>query len=786
MTSIKRRSKLPQTIAVASSTTIRSFIALCALSSGAMAQQSSQDAQLPPVDVIQAKPPTAPKAPQKVAKSKTVSKSKSAAKPKSTASKPQAPVGDGASFNGAIPTAPVNASGANTQSASVPGTRSGSLTVPNVAEATAEIQTTPGGVDLVPAEEYKTSTPAVTIKDALDYVPGVFVQPKWGEDSRLSIRGSGLSRNFHGRGVYLLMDGVIPITTADGSSDFQEIDPTAYRYIEVYKGANALRYGANSLGGAINFVMPTGYDADRFGARVDIGSFGFRKLAVSSGGVYGAADYFITGTWQEQDGFRDHSDGESVRGAMNVGYRLSRDIETRFYLNANHVRQRIPGAVTRSQALSDPSAAFTLPGEPVTFSGQGNDNVDRDYQRNLDTIRVANKTTVRVAPGTFVEVGAFYFDRHLDHPIFAVVDNQNNEYGGFGRVVNESNLGGLKNRLIAGVSLHNGDTRSRLYRNELGTKGALFSDADQSSRNLTVYAEDSLYLLPNLAVVGGIQYSDTSRKLDDRFLSNGDQSGSADFSAWNPKGGLIWSITPSVEVFANISAASEFPTFSEITITGIATTALKPQESTTFEIGTRGSLPGFKWDLSIYRAILDNEFLCLSTGALGTCTQVNVDESIHQGIEVGGSLRIVSGLIETAGTTDEVWLNAAYTFSDFRFDSDPVFGNNQLPGAPRHFLRAELLYKHPSGIHFGPNVEWVPEAYFVDSANTLKTNSYALLGAKLGFDNGGPISAYLEVRNLTDKAYIASANIATIADANSPLFEPGNGRAVYGGIQVRW
>src|SRR5690606_6964720 len=142
------------------------------------------------------------------------------------------------------------------------------------------------------------------------------------------------------------MDG-IPINTADGYGDFQEIDPTAYRYIEVFKGANALRFGANALGGAINFVMPTGYDSDLFGARLDVGSFGFHKLSASSGGVYGGADYFITGTWQEQDGFRDHSDGESVRGAMNVGYRLTEDIETRFYINANDVDQRIPGSVTR-------------------------------------------------------------------------------------------------------------------------------------------------------------------------------------------------------------------------------------------------------------------------------------------------------------------------------------------------------------------------------------------------------------------------------------------------------
>ena len=223
--------------------------------------------------------------------------------------------------------------------------------MPTTAEAVADINRTPGGVEVVPGKAYKTSTPAVTIKDVLDYVPGVFVQPKWGEDSRISIRGSSLSRNFHLRGIQLYMDG-IPINTADGYGDFQEIDPTAYRYVEVYKGANALRFGANSMGGAINFVMPTGYDADLFGARIDVGSFGFHKLSVSSGGVSGKADYFITATAQEADGFRDHSDGESIRGAMNVGYRLTQDVETRFYVNANDVEQRIPGSVTKQAALT--------------------------------------------------------------------------------------------------------------------------------------------------------------------------------------------------------------------------------------------------------------------------------------------------------------------------------------------------------------------------------------------------------------------------------------------------
>ena len=68
----------------------------------------------------------------------------------------------------------------------------------------------------------------------------------------------------------------------------------------------------------------------------------------------------------------------------------------------------------------------------------------------------------------------------------------------------------------------------------------------------------------------------------------------------------------------------------------------------------------------------------------------------------------------------------------------------------------------------------------------MKTSADALLGLKMGFDNGGPVSAYIEGRNLFNKAYISSTSIINQATATSPLFEPGNGRAVYAGIKYRW
>jgi len=661
--------------------------------------------------------------------------------------------------------------------------RAGSLSVPTTAEATAEIQRTPGGVEVVPDTAYKASTPAVTIKDALDYVPGVWVQPKWGEDSRISIRGSSLSRNFHLRSIQLFMDG-IPINTADGYGDFQEIDPTAYRYIEVYKGANALRFGANSLGGAINFVMPTGYDSDLFGARVDVGSFGFHKLSASSGGVAGAADYFITGTWQEQDGFRDHSDGESVRGALNVGYRLTENMETRFYVNANDVDQRIPGSITKEQALDNPKGAFVLPG--LGFAGTGNDNVDRDYQRNIETVRIANKTTIKLMPGTLLELGVFNVDRHLMHPIFQWLDYRYDDYGGFARVTDESVIAGYKNRLIAGVNVHNGTIDAKQYVNDLGQKGALTADSDDTSRNVAAYVENSFFFLPDVALVAGTQFLHATRDRDDHFLVDGDGSGETEFNLWSPKAGLLWDVDRTWQVFGNVSRSAEVPSFGEsVAGLGIAFTDIRVQRATTYEIGTRGTREDYAWDITAYRAEIRNELQCLYS-AFGNCNVSNADRTVHQGLEIGAGLAIAKGIVDPGAMPDKLWLHAAYTFNDFFFDDDAVFGDNQLPGAPRHYLRAELLYKHPSGVYFGPNVEWVPEAYYVDSANTLETEAYAIWGAKLGFDNGEPVTAYVEGRNLSDEAYIASASIIDVANPASPLFEPGTGRAVYGGVQVKW
>jgi iron complex outermembrane receptor protein len=236
-------------------------------------------------------------------------------------------------------------------------------------------------------------------------------------------------------------------------------------------------------------------------------------------------------------------------------------------------------------------------------------------------------------------------------------------------------------------------------------------------------------------------------------------------------------------VFANISRSAEVPSFGQGVLTDFNT--IRPQRATTYEIGTRGRKPDVTWDLSIYRANLTDEIQCLQF-VFGTCSERNVPHTVHQGIEAGFGVAVLKSMFVTGSRSDRLWLNLAYTYSDFRFDSDATYGNNLLPVVPRHYLRGELLYKHPNGFYFGPNVDWVPVSYFVDNANTFKSDPYVLWGLRAGYDPGGNYSFYVEARNLADRAYISSANAVDVYSPASPnLFNPGNGRAIFGGLRLK-
>src|SRR5437764_4292450 len=149
------------------------------------------------------------------------------------------------------------------------------------------------------------------------------IRPRFGaaDESQLSIPGSGLRDNFHLRGTNVLLDGFV-YGQADGFSDFESLELLTTKRIEVYKGANALRFGGFTLGGAINLVTKTGSDEGLIGVRSEAGSFGYWKNHIATGQVYGPFDLYASSTDVELQGFREHSDQIRHRVSSSLGYDL--------------------------------------------------------------------------------------------------------------------------------------------------------------------------------------------------------------------------------------------------------------------------------------------------------------------------------------------------------------------------------------------------------------------------------------------------------------------------------
>jgi iron complex outermembrane receptor protein len=635
-------------------------------------------------------------------------------------------------------------------------------TVPGLVAARAEVERTPGGADLVEAKEFSNSY-AVSFHDMLAWSPGVFAQPRFGEEVRLSIRGSGLGRSFHLRGVTLLQDGA-PISLADGSGDFQELDPETLQHISVYRGANALRFGSSSLGGAVNAVTVSGHSlAAPVTLRLEGGSFETFRASATAGFDTNGVDGAATVTASTSDGFRQQSAQDKLRFNGNLGLRLTSNLETRFYLSANRLDQEVPGTITLSDALNRPRTA------PAT-------NVANDYARNIRSLRLQNRTAWRLGE-TRIEFGAFANFKSLYHPIFQVVDQDSTDWGGYARAEGRTDLAGMPLDYVFGSTARVGRIDAKQFVNVGGKRGALTMDGIQKASTIDAYGELRLHPVEPLALIAGLQLVHGHRALDNTLRPAA--SDARDYDEWAPKLGLLWSASDKVQLYANVNRSAEIPTFSELVqqpVVGFV--PLAPQTAWTVELGTRGEHGPLAWDVSLYRSLLRGEMLQFTTNPDIPASTFNAGRTAHQGIEARLDWTLLSG-----GANQLLLLRQVYQLSDFRFRNDPQYGDNRLPAAPMHVYRGELRYSG-KGFSLAPNIEWTPRGAWADYGNIVRVPGYALIGAHASMELGRGTELFLDARNLTDKKTVVDLSAVVTATPQSAIYYPTDGRAIYGGFKL--
>lgn len=643
-------------------------------------------------------------------------------------------------------------------------------------DITAEQAATPGAVTVVDGQDLRQRN-VTSLADALRYVPGLFVASgSTGDSTFYSSRGSNLdATNYDGNGIKLLVDG-LPVTGADGNNHNRDVDPLSARYAIVARGSNALTYGASTLGGAIDFITPTARDGDVNEVLINGGSHGQRQARGTVGLVTGALDGLVTVEGKSSDGYRDHQRQRRSAVYANAGWQLDERVQTRFYVTAIDNKQQLPGALTRAEWEDDPEQA-----QAAAAAG--------DYQYNVKTWRLANKTTWQIGADSKLSAGLSYESQKLFHPIVyappyfsLLIDTEQRNAGATLRY--ERRIGA--HDLLLGLNYARMTVKGSNNSYTPGTWAQTpFTAVDNHADSLELFAMDRWQFAPGWTAVYGAQLVDSSREIRNTSVPGGALlNPKGDYDAVNPRAGLIRQLTPDIQVFTNLSRLYEAPTTFELQDDARGDgSSLAAMKGVVAEIGTRGNHTAgrhrWHWETALYYGRLKNEILSRDDpDAPGTSLSMNAGRTIHAGLEalLGASLAVD----DTGTHRIEPLVNL--TLNHFKFRGDATYGNGDLPAAPKYALKGEVLYRHASGFFAGPTVDVIGRRWG-DFSNTYRVDAYTLWGLRAGLSGKG-WEAYVEGRNLGDKAYVSQFSVRDKAAAGDAILTPGEPRSVYVGARL--
>ena len=658
-------------------------------------------------------------------------------------------------------------------------------------KAKATLDKVSGGTNLIGAAQLEKGKSG-TSEDVLALQPGIYAKSPGNEGSKVSIRGSGINRapGAHASGIFVLLDD-IPFT-GPGGTPYELLEPLWLNRAEVFRGANGFEKGALAMGGALNYVTKTGKDAESLELRYEIGSRGFQKYALSSGQQIDSLDYYLSVNHSSYDGYQQHGKGESQGIAANLGYQISSDIETRFYLRYRETEHQTPGRLTKQQIKNNPKAANAY-------------NLQYDAERiQPGSTWIANKTTLNLDNGGLFQASLAYHNYPMDLRESPYrTDVTYNDLSGSLYYVQPYDLFGSDS--IVKVLL-----RSTTHRPDSGVIETLRFDtngydAGTVTRKYTYRGSDNVIqlsndseILPHLWLTAAIAGIYTKRGSEVYYPVTNEGLSESD---WNfaPRLGLNYEFSSDFQIYGNISKSIEpahpwsmiwgsnkyFPQGS-----GAATGRLRApihldhQEAQTFEIGGRGEAAIGVWDINYYYSKVKNELLSVEISPMPNpvIAESNASKTIHQGIELG-----LEKIILRHQDLGDLSLRQTYNYSDFKYKNDPRFGKNKLPGLPEHFYQAQLRLNFYNGLFVNLNTEYASKIP-VDYANSFYADSYNIWGIGLGYQpENKRWNSWIDFKNITNKHY-ATAVTPAYDDKGSDAARstPGEGFSTYAGMSINF
>jgi iron complex outermembrane recepter protein len=661
----------------------------------------------------------------------------------------------------------------------------------------------PMSIDVISRDSIQNGKARVNISEDLNRVPGTFVQNRenFAQELQITIRGFGARSQFGTRGVKLIADG-LPASTPDGQGNPGGFDLNSAERIEVLRGPFSALYG-NHSGGVVQVFSESGGTPPAVAPDLQFGSYGFQRYALKGGGATDSFNGMASASYFSVDGYRQHSAARKAQFNTKLGYSLNDSNQLTLVANGfNQPNSQDPLGLTQQQVQQDPRQA-----QPVAIAF--------DARRSLENLQGGLIWDSKLSAQDSLRVLGYVGSRSNEQFLAVPLANQQAATSSGGVSELDRQLAGAAVRwtrqqellggpltLTAGAEYDASTEARQGYINNFGVRGALKRDEDNSVDSFGAYAQAEWRFVRDWSVSAGLRYTKVDFKSEDHYIATGnpDDSGSTAYGEWTPTAALLFSVSPTINVYASYGRAFETPTTIELAyrpdgLSGL-NFALQPSTSDQYEVGAKALLgEATRLNVAVFSIRTGGEIvIARNTG--GRSSFQNASDSSRLGAEL---------LLESdlgAGLSTHV----ALTFLNARFDApfrscaplaafcNPVTGQNtaivpdgsRIPGVPNASLFADLAYRNPGlGLHGA--LELVANGpVAVNDFNSEFAAGYAIANLWVGLEQLAGrwrFREFARVSNLFGKEYIGAV---IVGDANGRYYAPAPTRNALIGVTATY
>jgi iron complex outermembrane receptor protein len=600
----------------------------------------------------------------------------------------------------------------------------------------------------------------------LNKVSGVFMPTIGNEQHMMSIR-----QPISLKGLYLYLEDGLPIRTSGlfSNNALIEINTAAIQQIEVIKGPASALYGAEAIGGVVNFIHATRPLKSNLSISNHINNNGliktdleWNKAGEKSGwslhaskigqknGLLEYSDYTKTALSLKRDfSFKKWSGYQQFQAIQYDGQMTGTVDSIKFYaknystqqsftyrkLNLVRIRQNLTYQWNEQQSTilnllyrgntmdQNPAYLIAATSNPTKFKGQINSN---------------------------------HFDAY-------VVDVQHQLY--FKNTQTKLLIGGYMDATLQGLQASYIDILKDTILNKFlqfsrPAQDSLLTHYSTTIQNQAIYLNWVQPIAKNIRLNAAIRYDQFNYNFKNK-LNTGTPSANNIFKNWTPKFGVTYNQSK-WGGYVNFSNGFVPPQITEI-YNAIRVPYLLPQSFSNIEVGYWLQIPKGAIEWSIYQLNGRNEIISVRQPD-GVNLNQNTGQTTHYGIEyqIKYAFSPLLQLNFNGTNARHLYLNTMLKGTDI--------SNKEMVAAPRFFSNTTLLSQWHKA--FSTSLEWQHQSrYFMDEVNATRYPGFDVLHLRVNYTNQKH-SFWFQCMNVTDQFY------ATMATKNFSV-RGNNGYAYY-------